>query len=68
MTYISQAIKTLIKLVLSITFAEKADLGWDTTMNADYEGNVRTYDIEICGKHYTECDSSEDEGPTKRAI
>ena len=22
-------------------------------MNADYEGNVRTYDIEICGKHYT---------------
>ena len=37
-------------------------------MNADYEGNVRTYDIEICGKHYTECDSSEDEGPTKRVL
>ena len=42
----------LIKLILSISFAEESDLGWDQTIKARYKGNTRVFDIEISGKHY----------------
>ena len=42
----------MIKLILSISFAEESDLGWDQTIKAEYKGNIRVFDIEISGKHY----------------
>ena len=42
----------MIKLILSIVFAEESDLGWDQTIKADYRGNVPVFDIEISGRHY----------------
>ena len=42
----------MIKLILSIVFAEESDLGWDQTIKAEYKGNIRVFDIEISGKHY----------------
>ena len=48
----------MIKLILSISFAEESDLGWDQTIKAEYKGNIRVFDIEISGKHYRTSNSN----------
>ena len=50
--------KILIKLILSISFAEESDLGWDQTIKADYRGNDPVFDIEISGRHYKTSESN----------
>ena len=42
----------MVKIVLSLIFADKCDLGWDPTVNAKYDGGKRLLEFEVSGKHY----------------
>ena len=42
----------MIKLILCLGFADKVEMGWDSTMSSEYKNNDRIFDIEICGNHY----------------
>ena len=71
--------KILIKLILSISFAEESDLGWDQTIKARYKGNIRVFNIVHINDKYTIVskkpgsskrsinEDSEEERPSKRA-
>lgn len=42
----------MIKVVLSLVFADKVVLGWDPTVAAKYDGEQRLFDIEVNGNHH----------------
>ena len=48
----TQRHKLLIKLILSLAFAEKVDLGFDPSVTAKYSKNQRVYEFKISGKTY----------------
>ena len=42
----------LIKLILSLAFAEKEALGWDSQVKSWYANNERQFDFKIAREHY----------------
>ena len=42
----------MTRIVLSLIFADKVDLGWDPTIDAKYDGGQRIFDFEVSGRHY----------------
>ena len=40
----------MIKVVLSLVFADKVDLGWDPTVAAEYDGKQRLFEFEVDGR------------------
>ena len=42
----------MIKVVLSLVFADKVDLGWDPTVAAEYDGKQRLFEFEVDGRYY----------------
>ena len=42
----------MIKVVLSLVFADKVDLGWDPTVAAEYAGKQRLFEFEVDGRYY----------------
>ena len=42
----------MIRIVLSLMFSDKIDLGWDPTVDAKYDGHQRIFEYEVSGKRF----------------
>ena len=39
----------MIRIVLSLMFSDKIDLGWDPTVDAKYDGHQRIFEFKVAG-------------------